>query len=92
MTEQAIITFNKVSKQLGRKMALQDCTFSLPKGGIVGVFVPNGAGKSTLFRLLADFIQPDKGDITLFGDPQVVGHGTTLLICPSNLFGRPIAT
>ena len=52
---------------MGEKLLIEDLSFSLPPGGIVGVIGPNGAGKTTLFRLLAGQEQPDGGGIE-FGD------------------------
>ena len=44
---------------------MSDCTFNLPRGGIVGVIGPNGAGKTTLFRMIIGQEQPDEGKIEL---------------------------
>jgi ATPase subunit of ABC transporter with duplicated ATPase domains len=44
---------------------LEDCTFDLPRGGIVGVIGPNGAGKTTLLRMIVGQEQPDSGEIAL---------------------------
>ncbi|SEA88615.1 energy-dependent translational throttle protein EttA [Rubrimonas cliftonensis] len=54
-------------KAYGNRLLIDDLTFSLPPGGIVGVIGPNGAGKSTLFRMITGQEQPDVGAIT-FGD------------------------
>ncbi|MCY4301941.1 MAG: energy-dependent translational throttle protein EttA [Aestuariivita sp.] len=62
-----VIEVNNVSKHLGDKQLIEDLSFSLPPGGIVGVIGPNGAGKTTLFRLLAGLEQPDTGTIE-FGE------------------------
>jgi ATPase subunit of ABC transporter with duplicated ATPase domains len=48
---------------MGDKLLIEDLSFSLPPGGIVGVIGPNGAGKSTLFRMLTGQEQPDAGTI-----------------------------
>lgn len=62
-----VIDVEHLSKHLGDKQLIEDLTFSLPPGGIVGVIGPNGAGKSTLFRMLTGQLEPDAGTIT-FGD------------------------
>ena len=62
-----VIEVEGLSKHYGDKQLIEDLSFSLPPGGIVGVIGPNGAGKSTLFRMLTGQEQPDKGTIT-FGD------------------------
>ena len=62
-----VIEVNDLKKAMGEKLLIEDLSFSLPPGGIVGVIGPNGAGKTTLFRLLAGQEQPDDGGIE-FGD------------------------
>ena len=53
-----------VAKGFGDRLLVEDMTFSLPPGGIVGVIGPNGAGKTTLFRMIAGEEQPDSGTLT----------------------------
>ncbi|MDS9466256.1 energy-dependent translational throttle protein EttA [Paracoccus sp. MBLB3053] len=60
-----VIEIEGLKKAMGDKLLVEDLTFSLPPGGIVGVIGPNGAGKSTLFRMLTGNEQPDEGSITL---------------------------
>jgi len=62
-----VIEVEHLSKGYGDNLLIDNLTFSLPPGGIVGVIGPNGAGKSTLFRMLTGQEQPDSGTIT-FGD------------------------
>ena len=52
-----------MSKGFGDRLLVEDMTFSLPPGGIVGVIGPNGAGKTTLFRMIAGEEQPDSGEL-----------------------------
>jgi ATP-binding cassette ChvD family protein len=54
-----------LKKHMGDKLLIEDLTFTVPPGAIVGVIGPNGAGKSTLFRMLTGQEQPDEGTITL---------------------------
>ena len=56
-----VVDAKGVRKAYGDKLLFDDLTFSLPRGGIVGVIGPNGAGKTTLFRLIAGEEQPDGG-------------------------------
>jgi sulfate-transporting ATPase len=56
-----VVEAKSVRKGYGDKLLFDDLTFSLPRGGIVGVIGPNGAGKTTLFRLIAGEEQPDGG-------------------------------
>lgn len=60
-----VIEVEGLAKHFGDKQLIEDLTFSLPPGGIVGVIGPNGAGKSTLFRMLTGHEQPDAGTVTL---------------------------
>ncbi|MEZ5723812.1 MAG: energy-dependent translational throttle protein EttA [Paracoccaceae bacterium] len=62
-----VIEVAGLKKAMGDKLLIEDLSFSLPPGGIVGVIGPNGAGKSTLFRMLTGQEQPDAGEIT-YGD------------------------
>jgi sulfate-transporting ATPase len=58
-----VIDFENVTKSYGDRVLIDDLSFSMPKGAIVGVIGGNGAGKSTLFRMLMDREQPDSGNI-----------------------------
>ncbi|MBP9047612.1 MAG: energy-dependent translational throttle protein EttA [Tabrizicola sp.] len=60
-----VIEIEGLSKHYGDKQLIENLTFSLPPGGIVGVIGPNGAGKSTLFRMLTGQETPDAGTITI---------------------------
>ncbi|MBK8439367.1 MAG: energy-dependent translational throttle protein EttA [Rhodobacter sp.] len=60
-----VIEFDNVSKALGDKQLIENLTFALPPGGIVGVIGPNGAGKSTLMKMIIGTEKPDSGTITL---------------------------
>ena len=58
-----VVDFTGLSKAFGDKVLIDDLTFKLPPGGIVGVIGPNGAGKTTLFRMITGQEKPDKGSI-----------------------------
>ncbi|PQO23464.1 energy-dependent translational throttle protein EttA [Rhodobacteraceae bacterium WD3A24] len=58
-----VIEVDQLSKGYGDNLLIEDLSFALPPGGIVGVIGPNGAGKSTLFRMLTEQEQPDAGMI-----------------------------
>ncbi len=62
-----VIEVNNLKKGYGDRLLIEDLTFALPPGGIVGVIGPNGAGKSTLFRMLTGQEQPDDGTLE-YGD------------------------
>ncbi|MBK7136842.1 MAG: energy-dependent translational throttle protein EttA [Rhodocyclales bacterium] len=58
-----VIEFNGVSKGYGERLLIDNLSFQMPPGAIVGIIGPNGAGKSTLFRMLSGREQPDAGEI-----------------------------
>ena len=60
-----VIEIEGLSKHMGDKQLIENLSFALPPGGIVGVIGPNGAGKSTLFKMLTGQEQPDAGTIEL---------------------------
>ncbi|SDN64285.1 ATP-binding cassette protein, ChvD family [Lutimaribacter pacificus] len=62
-----VIEVDGLKKAMGDKLLIEDLSFSLPPGGIVGVIGPNGAGKTTLFRMLTGQEQPDEGTVE-YGD------------------------
>lgn len=60
-----VIEFNHVSKGFGDRLLIDDLSFTIPPGAIVGVIGPNGAGKSTLFKMITGKEQPDSGEIKI---------------------------
>ncbi|MCS0501681.1 energy-dependent translational throttle protein EttA [Ancylobacter mangrovi] len=68
-----VIDFQDLSKAFGDRLLIDDLTFKLPPGGIVGVIGPNGAGKTTLFRMITGTEKPDAGSITV-GDSVQLGY------------------
>jgi ATP-binding cassette ChvD family protein len=68
-----VVSFEGVTKSFGDRMLIDNLTFKLPRGGIVGVIGPNGAGKTTLFRMIMGVEQPDKGKIKI-GDTVKLGY------------------
>jgi ATP-binding cassette ChvD family protein len=70
---QNVIDFNHLTKGFGDNLLIDDLTFSLPPGGIVGVIGPNGAGKTTLFRMITKQEKPDKGAIKI-GESVHLGY------------------
>jgi len=68
-----VIEMDKVSKAYGDNLLVEDMTFKLPPGGIVGVIGPNGAGKTTLFRMITGQEKPDSGKIRI-GDTVALAY------------------
>ena len=60
-----VIEFSNVSKAFGERLLIDDLSFKIPPGAIVGIIGPNGAGKSTLFRMITGQEQPDSGEVKI---------------------------
>ena len=70
---QTVVDFEKLRKGYGDNLLIDDLTFRLPPGGIVGVIGPNGAGKTTLFRMIVGQEKQDKGSIKV-GETVHLGY------------------
>jgi ATP-binding cassette ChvD family protein len=70
---QNVVDFTGLTKAYGDNLLIDDLTFKLPPGGIVGVIGPNGAGKTTLFRMITGQEKPDKGTIKV-GESVQLGY------------------
>ncbi|WP_449411020.1 energy-dependent translational throttle protein EttA [Methylobacterium komagatae] len=70
---QNVIEFDHLSKAFGERLLIEDLSFKLPPGGIVGVIGPNGAGKTTLFKMITGNEKPDAGDIKV-GESVHLGY------------------
>ncbi len=68
-----VVEFTGLTKAFGDKLLIDNLTFKLPPGGIVGVIGPNGAGKTTLFRMITGQEAPDKGSIAV-GESVKLGY------------------
>src|SRR5687767_703717 len=75
-----VVNAKGLKKAYGDKLLFDDLTFSLPRGGIVGIIGPNGAGKTTLFRMITGQEKPDAGTLTVGETVQLayVDQGRTL--------------
>ncbi|WP_395711457.1 energy-dependent translational throttle protein EttA [Reyranella sp.] len=63
--DHAMIEYDKISKGFGDRLLIDDLSFKLPPGGIVGVIGPNGAGKTTLFKMITGQDKPDSGTFSV---------------------------
>jgi ATP-binding cassette ChvD family protein len=70
-----VVNAKDLRKAYGDKLLIDGLSFSLPRGGIVGIIGPNGAGKTTLFRMVVGQEQPDAGDLTLGETVQIAYAG-----------------
>ena len=68
-----VIEANNISKGYGDRVLIDNLSFKIPKGAIVGIIGPNGAGKTTLFRMIAGQETPDSGEIRI-GDSVDLGY------------------
>jgi len=68
-----VIEASHLQKSFGDKCLVDDLSFNLPQGGIVGIIGPNGAGKSTLFKMLTDQEKPDGGELRV-GETVSIAH------------------
>jgi ATP-binding cassette ChvD family protein len=66
-----VVIASDVAKGFGDRLLFENLSFSLPRGGIVGVIGPNGAGKTTLFRMITGQEQPDSGVLTVGSTVQI---------------------
>ena len=70
-----VVNAKDLRKAYGDKLLIDGLSFSLPRGGIVGIIGPNGAGKTTLFRMIVDQEEPDAGKLTLGETVQIAYAG-----------------
>jgi ABC-2 type transport system ATP-binding protein len=66
---ETLADISHVNKSYGGKPVVQDVSFTLGKGEVLGLVGPNGAGKTTTIRMLMDIVKPDSGEISVFGSP-----------------------
>jgi energy-dependent translational throttle protein EttA len=67
----SVVEVNGLSKGFGERLLIDNLSFSLPRGGIVGIIGPNGAGKTTLFRMMMGAEKPDAGEIRIGPTVQI---------------------
>lgn len=80
----AILDVNAVSKSFSGRRALNAVSFSLPRGAVGGLIGPNGAGKTTLFSIVAGYLQPDTGTVSIGGQPSGAHPRGALSILPQD--------
>ena len=73
-----LLEFCNVSKRYGSKKVLDDLSFTLGRGGIIGLLGPNGSGKTTIIKLINGLLTPSSGEVLICGDKP--GHTTAKLI------------
>ena len=83
------VSVSGLTKRFGRVTAVDSVSLDIPSGGVFGLLGPNGSGKTTLLSVLAGFISPTEGSITLFGHDGPSGHDQALANVGA-LIERPI--
>lgn len=83
-----VIEFNHVSKGFGDRLLIDDLSFRIPPGAIVGVIGPNGAGKSTLFKMITGREQPDSGEIKIGSTVRLAAVDQMRDSLPNDKIGR----
>src|SRR5690242_7832591 len=78
-----VVIANAIKKAFGDKVLIDGLSFSLPRGGIVGIIGPNGAGKTTLFKMIVGQEQPDSGDLDIGETVQIAYAGQQRELDPS---------
>lgn len=78
----AVVEAQHIWKQYGDSVVVQDVSFAVEPGEVLGMVGPNGAGKTTTIRMLLDIIRPDQGTVLLFGSPFASEHRALLGYLP----------
>ena len=68
-----VVESKKLTKQYGKQLALDEVSFSIKKGSIVGLIGPNGAGKSTIMKIMGGLVFPTSGSLEMFGESSEKG-------------------
>ena len=77
-----VVEAQQIWKRYGDRVVVEDVSFTVESGEVLGMVGPNGAGKTTTIRILLDIIQPDEGTVLLFGRPFSREHRTMLGYLP----------
>ena len=80
-----MLELNHVTKQFPPLVAVNDVSFNVPHGSVLGLLGPNGAGKTTLFKLMAGFLYPDAGQIQATHTWPMTGFKPERLLYPGHL-------
>lgn len=77
-----LLEFCGVTKKYGAKKVLDELSFSISKGGVVGLLGPNGSGKTTVIKLINRLLTPDSGEVLINGNPPNVGSAKIISYLP----------
>lgn len=82
MTAEVVLECSALHKAFATKTVIEDFSFEVRRGEIVGLLGPNGAGKTTLIRMILDLLPPDRGQVRILGEPLRAAHRDRLGYLP----------
>lgn len=87
MNSENIVTVSHLTKSYqGARRAVDDCSFTIPRGRIVGLLGPNGCGKTTTIKLLNGLLKPDRGEILIDGEKPGIQSHAVISFLPDRTF------
>jgi len=86
MTNNYLLEFSNITKKYGSKVALDNVSFNLEPGKIIGLLGPNGSGKSTILKLVNGLLQPTEGEIKIIGNPPGIMSKSIISYLPERTY------
>ena len=86
MTNNYLLEFSNITKKYGSKVALDNVSFNLESGKIIGLLGPNGSGKSTILKLVNGLLQPTEGEIKIMGNPPGIMSKSIISYLPERTY------
>ena len=86
MTNNYLLEFNNITKKYGSKTAVNNISFNLEPGKIIGLLGPNGSGKSTILKLMNGLLQPTMGEIKIMGNPPGIMSKSIISYLPERTY------
>ena len=86
MTNNYLLEFSNITKKYGSKVALDNVSFNLEPGKIIGLLGPNGSGKSTILKLVNGLLQPTDGEIKIMGNPPGIMSKSIISYLPERTY------
>ncbi len=86
MTNNYLLEFNNITKKYGSKTAVNNISFNLEKGKIIGLLGPNGSGKSTILKLMNGLLQPTQGEIKIMGNTPGIMSKSIISYLPERTY------
>ena len=86
MTNNYLLEFSNITKKYGSKVALDNVSFNLEPGKIIGLLGPNGSGKSTILKLVNGLLQPTEGEIKIMGNPPGIMSKSIISYLPERTY------